>query len=377
MSITHIFTTDTFRIWFNKTNEIIDRLNGAVLGDGNIANGDFTANGSLRVLNTFLANSSEVLLSGNVFVSSNVTVTSNSDLVNFAPGQVVFNPLSGTLFNTDATLNAFATFLFDVTINANATLTSGDFQVLAGNTLFNGPVTSNNGPLTVRQLLFGSANAMLNVASLTNPQYDDFSPAGLDECSIVNLTPSINVAFTGIQEPSNVSDGGRVLYVQNLSSTKKVTLNNSNTSSGIFNRFKLPGGQDLDLLPGTTIALLYSTQTHEWRPLGSAGTTFNSLTVNGNTVLGNVDINGWANLHSTLQVAGLSTLSGNASLGGFANVAGSLQVAGNTALAGNTAVSANANFTGGNTAITTLNVMGTANCQSRLIVPVGTNLWAT
>ena len=383
MSITHIFTTDTFRIWFNKTNEIIDALNGTTLIDGQVANGNFTANGSLRVIDTFKANSSEVLLSGNTVITANVLVTSNADIVNLAPMQVVLNPVNGTLFNTDATMNAFMTFLFDVAANANVTLTNADLQVLSGNTLLNGPATINNGPLIVRQVLMDSSNAQINVAPLTNPQYDDFGPAGLDEASICDVTPSINTTFTGIQAPSALSHGGRVLYLQNLSTTKKVTLADSNTSSGSFNRFKLPGGQDLDVLPGSTIALLYSTDTHQWRPLGSAGTTFNSLTVNGNTALGNTTISGWTNCLSTIQVAGLATLTGNASLGGFANVAGSLQVAGNTALNANVAVSgistftANAAFSGANTGIVTLNVTGTANCQSRLIIPVGTNLWAT
>jgi hypothetical protein len=376
MAITHIFTTDTFRIWFNKTNEIIDNLNVAVLGDGVIANGDFTANGSLRVIDTFKANSSEVLLSGNTVITANVVVTSNTDLVNFAPLQVVFNPLNGSLFNTDISVNAFSTFLFDVAINANVSI-AGDLNALTGNAIFGGTVTINGNPVFLTSILFGAANAMINVATLTNPQYDDFGPAGLDGAQIVNLTPGIDTVLTGIQEPSALSAGGRVLYLQNLSASKKVTLAASNTSSGIFNRFKLPGDANYDMLPGTSVSLLYNTDTHQWRPLGSAGTTFNSLTVNGNSALGNVTISGWTNCLSTLQVAGLTALSGNASLAGFANVAGSLQVTGNTTLSANVAVTANGNFTGANTAITTLNIMGTANCQSRLIVPVGTNLWAT
>lgn len=376
MAITYIFTTDTFRIWFNKTNEIIDHLNASVLGDGTIANGDFTANGSLRVIDTFKANSSEVLLSGNTVITANVVVTSNSDLVNFAPLQVTFNPLNGSLFNTDITVNAFSTFLFDVAMNANVSI-AGDLEQLTGNALFGGTVTINGNPLFVSQVLLGAANAMINVATLTNPQYDDFGPAGLDGASVVNLTPSVDTVLTGIQEPSALTAGGRVLYLQNLSASKKVTLAASNTSSGIFNRFKLPDDLNYDIRPGTSVALLYNTDTHQWRPLGSAGTTFNTLTVTGNSAFGNVDINGWANLHSTLQVAGLTTLTGNASLAGFANVAGSLQVSGNTTLSANVSVTANGNFTGANTAITTLNVMGTANCQSRLIIPVGTNLWAT
>lgn len=374
MAITHIFTTDTFRIWFNKTNEIIDRLNTAVLGDGIIANGNFTVNGSFRVIDTFLANSSEVLLSGNTVITANLTV-SGTGLVNFAPANVVFNPLNGTLFNTDISVNAFATFLLSVAINADMTV-NGNFTVTNGNSIFNGALTAN-GPFVVQEILYGATGAMVTSAALTNPQYDDFGPTGLDTASIFNLSPSIDTIITGIQAPSNLTDGGRVLYLNNISGAQKVTLSASNTASGLYNRFKLPGNQNYDVLPGTSVALLYNTNTKEWRPLGSAGTTFNSLTVNGNTVLGNTDINGWANLHSTLQVAGLATLTGNASFAGFINVASSLQVGGNTAFSANVAASANANFTGANTAISTLNIMGTANCHSRLIIPVGTNLWAT
>ena len=129
------------------------------------------------------------------------------------------------------------------------------------------------------------------------------------------------------------------------------------------------------------------------------------VAVNGAQAIGNTTITGFANITSTLQVAGLSTLTGNATLSGFANIAqtlnvagvsnftgnatfggfvnaaGKLVVAGNAAITGNLTQTGNATFSGFVNVATTLNVAGisqmTGNTTHSGFVNITTTLQVT
>jgi len=429
MPITDLLQTQTFRDWFNKTNEIIDALNSSVLGDGVVANGAFTVNGSLLVVNTFFANSTLVDLRGNTTITANVVVTANSNSWNFAGGSLLLQPVNGTSVNSPMSFTSAApvTFLGSVTANANIQVTADYTQT--GNALFNGTLTSNGGSLIVQQVLFASQNATV-AAALTNPEYDDFAPGGIDGCSLLNLTPSIDAVITGIQAPSNFATGSRVLYIQNLSTTFQITLASANTNSGVNNRFKFPNDQASIIAPGGAIPIIWSSVNKQWRALAPSVSQIANLTVTGTANLsGNVIVGGWINVVHQMVVQGNAaitgnlTQTGNASFSGFANVGTTLQVAGNTIIGGWANVAGainvaglmtqtgNATFSGfinalstfavsGNSTLsgfanvgTTLQVAGNstfngtrifANGQfradttnGRVVLPVGANLWAT
>lgn len=434
MPIDNLLQSQTFRAWFQKTNELVDALNGSVLTAGSVANGAFVANGSLQVVNTFFANSTVVELRGNTAIKANTVVTAN--VWNFAGNTVIIQPINGTVVNSAIQFNATApvTFLGVVSANANITVTADYTQT--GNALFNGTLSSNAGPIIARQVLFASANAILAPAVLVSPQYDDFAPTAFQDCEVLNLTPSLDVVITGLAAPG-FTTGARILYIQNIGvGGFNITLASANTSSGVNNRFKFPNDTSAVIPPGGAVPLIWSTTNKEWRALAPSTQTFASLTVAGVANLaGNVVVGGWlnvvhqlvvqgnsavtgnltqtgnatfggfANVTTTLQVGGLSTLTGNVTFGGFANVTTTLQVGGNAILsgwanvagainvAGNTTATGNATFGGFANVLSTFQVSGNsvfngtrlfANGQvrcdttnGRLVLPVGAGLWAT
>lgn len=402
MPIALLLTSDSFRGWFNKTNEIVAALNGTTVVAGVVANGAFTVNGSLLVVNTFLANTTAVRLTGNTLIAANTVVNTSTNVFNFACGSLLIQPINGTTVNTSILFNAFATFANQVTFNANVSY-NGDVTEI-GNTLINGTTTANGGFLA-RQIIFGSANAMITPTALVAPQINDYTTTGLEECAILNLTPNIDCVLTGLAQPTSFVAGGRELIIQNLSTTYKVSLASANTSSLLQNRFKTPNDIAVDILPGGAAKVVWTSQNKEWRSLTPQTSSLTTLVVSGvSTLSGNTSIGGWLNVAAQLVVTGNSALTGNVTITGFANVLSTLQVTGNTALM-NTAVGGTFSVAGlstltGNTTVTgfinaaaTLQVAGNATfngarlfangqvrCDTtngRLVLPVGANLWAT
>lgn len=354
MPIIDLLTTNTFRDWFLKTNEIIDKLNSGVLVDTIVANGAFVVNGSLRVVNTFIANSTLVLHTGNSSFYANAAVTANCNVWNFACGSLLIQPINGTVVNTAITVNGQATFLNTVFANSGLSIV-GDVTH-TGNALVNGTLTSNNGPLVARQVLFAASGAMLVPANLASPQYDNYSPAGLNEASILNLTPDIDTVITGIVAPTNFVTGARILYIQNLSPTYNITFVSANTSSNVNNRFKFPNDISTVLSFGTALALIWSSTNKEWRTFIPQVTAFPNLVVAGVTNLtGNAIVGGWLNVVHQLVISGNTALTGNATLSGFANVAGNLAIAGTSVFTGN--ITAGQVTTTGNLAVTGLTTL--------------------
>lgn len=329
LPLTALNTTDTWRTWFNRTNEIITSLNGEVVGANVTAYGTFVvggaaiANTSLLVEGIFKVNSSLIFASGNTTLAANVTATSNANVINFASGSLILQPINGTLVNTAISVNAAATFLGLVSITANTSVT-GEFSV-------------SGGACGVRQLLFNSANTILS-QSLASPQYDDYGPAGLNECSILALTPSIDVTLTGITAPTNVTTGGRVLYIQNGGATYNISLVSANTSSAANNQFKFPNDTPVVIPPGGVVGVLWTSTAKQWRALSTTPTS-------GAASLGNTSVTGWLNVSSQLivagnaSVAGIMTQTGNATFNGTVtasanvNIAGIFTVTGNSVLA--------------------------------------------
>ena len=391
--ISLLLTTNTFRDWFNTTNDIINALNANTLVAGIVANGAFTVNGSLSVVNTFFANASVVQVYGNTTFAANTSANSSCNVWNFACGSLLIQPLNGTIVNTAITVNALSTFLQGVTINANVAI-AATFS-LTGNSYFDGTISANGGPIIAQQVVYGSAGSMI-AAILTSPEYDNYAPAGGQGAMVWNLTPNINVTLTGIAAPTEFVTGAQLLYIQNLSNTYTISFASANNNSSSGNQFETPGNTTAMLAPGAVIALIWTSASNQWSlvtiPLPETFAALNvsgngifgainvstTLQVTGNTALGNTTIAGWANALSTLQVGGLSTFTGNVTTAGFVNVGTTFRVAGLTTLVGNvttgnTTIAGSANIASilnvvGATTLTNLTLSGYVNITSTLQV---------
>lgn len=421
-TITDLLESNTFRAWKDKTNEIIAQLNNYVISDGATAYGTFVvgaaSNTSFNIANSAIINLSSVIVKSALTISANATVNSSANVVNLAPGSLLLQPVSGTTVNSALVVNGTASFLLPLTANANVTIAAGLTQI-TGNVLITGQTTAN-GALVTRQILYSAANAVCSPSALSNPQYDDFTPTGLAECEILNLTPSIDTVITGLAAPG-IASGARILYIQNLSTTYKITLGAANTASAASNRFATPSSVSVEILPGATLTLIWNYDTSRWRVAAPLTTAFSSLAVTGNgSITGTLTVGG------NLSVIGASA-TGNVTIAGFANVLSTLQVAGNTSvsnlavssgtvLSGNLTASANVslgagavvvNTTGntvtlantlttnsssqsfvrnlkantftsdGSATLANVAVSGIFNAASgKVVLPVGTNLWA-
>jgi|SRR5579872_7287685 len=390
MSIANLLITDTFRTWFNLTNDIIDELNNTTLVAGETVFGAFTlgtaSNTSFNIIGSLNVNSTAIVASSNTTFNANVVVSSSANLFNIAAKTLLLQSVTATIINASPlTVNANATFLGPVSVNNDVTIsgnTSSNNFVLSG-------LANVAGPLNARQVLFTMSGSICSPAALTNPEYDDFLPSGLNECEILNLSPSIDAVITGLSAPNNVPSGGRILYIQNISTTNNLTFVSANTNSGVNNRFKFPNDTPELVPPGGCLAVLWTSANKEWRSIVPQGVVFTSLTVSGLTTLnGNTIVGGWLNVAnqlvvsgnaaitgnltqtgnatfagfitaSSLQITGLSTLTGNVTMAGFANVGTTLQVGGALSVGGNSALTGNVTISGFANVVTSLQVGGT------------------
>lgn len=337
LPLTALIETNTFRTWFNRTNEIISSLNTEVLAAGINAFGHFVvaaaANSSLNVSGGVLyVNTSVIQTTANVSMTANVTITSAANVVNISAKQLLLQSQNGTIINSFLTANANVTVNGTITALQNVFVTAAVVGITA-NVTSNGNFTSQEGFLYVRSMLMGSANAMANSAALGNAQYDNYTQADLEGASILNLNPTVNTAFTGITAPVAPTTGGKFLFVQNLSGTKTVTFVSANTSSSAANRFKTASDAPFELLPGAAVVLLYTSAAAQWRIAGGgAAGTMQTLTVAGVALF-----------NGAVTVNAVATFNANAT---FGNVALHVDAVNNKVGIGHNAPSANLHVVG-------------------------------
>lgn len=359
MPLSNITETSTFRQWYENHNLVVNFLNQSVVSDNTTVYGTFVigaaANTSLLVANNLLVNSTAVRLSGNTTLAANVTVTSAANTVNFAPGQFLVQPANGTIFNSAITVNSTSLFLSTVAVNAAMTVNST--MGITGNTTVNG--TSFLTGVHSRQVLFTAANSAV-ANTMADPQYNDFDPTGLADCQLLNLTPTINTVVTGLAAP-NITSGSRVLYVQNLATAYKISFPSGNTASLANNRIKTTNDITFDLQPGAAATLIWAHTNKQWRLL-SAAAQGGEQSFGNTTITGSLSVSANASFAANVFV---SRLTANVSVTTVALTAtGTTTLAGMSA-SGNTTFLANSAFS------------ATTRMNGRLVIPVGTNLYAT
>jgi hypothetical protein len=112
--------------------------------------------------------------------------------------------------------------------------------------------------------------------SIAEAQVNNFDPAGLTTASILRLDSSLTeVSITGLRVPQDSSGNvldGRVLVVENITSTTTFVLEADDTNSSARNRFTTPWGPPEDsnsplqlyLRPSTLTVLIYNAKKARW-----------------------------------------------------------------------------------------------------------------
>ena len=397
LPITALDTANTFRTWLTRTNTVIDLLNSnAVLVAGGTANGGgigaFTIGNTTETTSSLIiaggkfgANATGVTLTGTSIFGANVTV--NSTAANVAVSSNVTHLISENgsfVSGSNLTVNSVSTFNGSVTLTATTPLTVGNNATFSSNvTVANNTISSNT--VYARSLVYNHASSLI-AATLSSAEYDNYSPTGLIDAIALNINPDTSdISITGIDQPSNMSAGVRVLYLQNTNATYKITLRDANTSSSADNRFETGVG-DVEIGPKASISLVYSFATTKWRLVGAPPSgLISSLSVAGN-VAGTGSMTGAANVAvdtnvlyidttnnrvgvnivptSPLHVNGAAVFNNTFSATGATNVLSTFGVTGAATFANTLSVSGG--MTGAVNALSTLGVTGAVNALSTL-----------
>lgn len=423
LPIATLSTANTFRAWLERTNNVIDLINSGTLLVGDSANGKPI--GAFSIGNTsettssltiaggkFFANATGITLTGTSVFGANVTVNTSSANVVFSSNATYL--VSNTTFvgGVNLYVNTATTINGSLTLAGTTSLTVSGVSTFAANATFSANLVASN-TVYARSIVFNRSDSVV-ADTISSAQYNNYTTTGLDDAIVLNLNPdTVDVSVTGITAPGNMSAGARILYVQNTNASYKVSLRHANTSSSASNRFSLPNGTDIDILPLASIPLIYSFTTSRWRPLAGASDTSTQslLTVSGNasiggqlTVTGNTTLNGNTAMSSNvavdtnvlfvdtvnnrvginsatpdraLQVVGAASVSGAANLLSTLGVTLASTLANTLAVTGATTLSNTLSVTGASNVLSTFGITGAANALSTLGISGAANALST
>jgi hypothetical protein len=155
------------------------------------------------------------------------------------------------------------------------------------------------------------AVSMIGVLSPTSlaANQNDYNPTGLATAAIIRQDASADVRITGLAGGST----GRLMTIENIAATSKITISASDTGSAAANRFLIDG--DMAVLPGQSAQFWYDAVSSRWRLMGAfpnqpaqvpgarltiqAGTPILTASVLGaTTVYYSPSENGYANLYN-------------------------------------------------------------------------------
>lgn len=402
-----ISTTDSFRTWAAVTNGIVDLINANTVVAGNPAYGTMQignsshTNTSLMVTNSMFVNTSVVRVFSNTTFGANVTINATSLLFSVVANATLLQSPGGTFVNgSPLVVNATTTFNGSVSLSATTPLAVGNAATFSSNVTVANNITSSN-TFFAKTILFSESGALL-ANTVSNPQYDNFGPTGISGCMVLHLLPDTqNVTLTGIAAPTNLSVGAKLLFLQNVGGTFKIVIKSENTSSTAANRFKTISDLDVELPPGGSIPLIYTTSTQRWRLLAAPTSSLTTLTLSGAATLGDtLSVAGVAtfaanvafdsnvlfvdavnnrvgvNISSPtvpLHVVG-NTLLGNVAIGGNLAVTQQTTLSNTLAVTGATTLSNTLSLTGAATLLSTLALTGAATLSSTLLVSGATDL---
>ncbi len=97
-------------------------------------------------------------------------------------------------------------------------------------------------------------------------QANDWNPTGLSGASIVRMSATGAQSITGMVAPGS----GAVVTLINIDASDTITLEDEHAGSSAANRFALPNGLDMTVLPFASVTLWYDSTSSRWRAIGKA-----------------------------------------------------------------------------------------------------------
>lgn len=178
-TLTSIAITDTFQVWLDKTNALINALATEIVTANNDANGAITS-GNAYMSGILSANilSTAGLRGGNVQSSANLAITSNVNVTGYITATTTFSIGANVLANTSAlNIGNSSVFTFanssKITTTAVTTTsinaTTGDITLLNSNSVVSNSVTVGNVSISTNLLSIGNStvNATMNTTAFT------------------------------------------------------------------------------------------------------------------------------------------------------------------------------------------------------------------
>lgn len=227
--------------------------------------GGQTANANPVVLN------SAGRLPNDVFLDPNVTykvVLTDADDVTIWTADPVVDPAA----NVTAAIQVFAGDPNgNVAGNAGAVGGSGASMVWdTTNNLMYVCTTTGTADTAVWTQVTASLTGEVNFTGVISPSslssdQNNYDPTGLSGASIIRQDASSDVTVTGLAGGAK----GRIIFFENIASSSKITLAQSNASSSAANRF-LIGKDNLVLYPDQAAILVYDDTSDRWRVFGTA-----------------------------------------------------------------------------------------------------------
>lgn len=316
LPIANVATNNTFDEWRTKTNELILYINEKTLNNEAPLTGNATVNGNFTV-NLGLTVSGNSTF-GPVAIVGVSTITGANLIItsqNTAIGSNTIFTGQTMRITGSPTING-ATVIAN-TLVVSSTANTGNLNV-NGSILFSGEITSG-GPR-----YFG-ALAVITVAELS-AQADNYNPSGLANAQFVRLRAASNVSITGLVAAN--TSRAREITMFNFSNSVITLVHESVSSTDVY-RFVGPLSTNVAIVPGTGCKMFYDPNSPaRWRITELIGFPPGAVNVSGN-----------------LAVTGTLTVSGNTTLGGTLSANGVVNL--NTPTA------------------------------ARLVLPVGTDRWAT
>jgi hypothetical protein len=398
------------------------------------------SNTSLAVTNNFFVNTTAISFRANTTLNSNVVIASTANLFNISANIVLLQPAQGTIVNTLLTMNANAVFLQPITVNStmnvagnlvvggNLTIANGEIIIGPINarqieftqagavivpTIINSPevddynptglenctvlnlqtnidtvVTGLNQPTgfvsgarTLYVQNIGATGKITlasgNTSSQSNNRFKTPNDAPLD------LLPggAVVLIWTSSNQNWRVAGGGPASTTQSIAVVGNGSIGGNLTVTGLSN---LNGNVQfgnvalwVDVL-NKRVGVGTSSLTSGIDFQVAGNTQLNTTTVTGPTTLQGVITStsntSLANATLILNTASLSATFGNTFAANSTNQSFVRNLKANTLTSDGTTSLANTSISG-NTAITAKVIISGA--SGRLVIPVGTNLWAT
>lgn len=195
--------------------------------------------------------------------SPNFTITNTGDTDasnDLTTGTTFSGDVSGLYNNLQ--LGAGAVGAADISLANGKILVGNGSNIAAAVTPSGDATTTNAGVITVLSAA-GSFSVPSEVSLTTGSTSNNLN---IGSSSVIELNPTANHDLTGM----NGGSDGRIMYLQNMSSTYTVTLKDESTSSTAANRFFLSA--DYAIAPETGVIMQYNDFDSRWH-LVSAGSS--------------------------------------------------------------------------------------------------------